>query len=140
MNLNRQPGINVDSIILSNLSMTRAQEELSNFKIRVDIQSESGFLEEDDNKAMSKMEFTLIGEEENGDEKFVVIANYDCFFSINEEPNLDLKEYVEKHAPAMVLSYFRELVTNLSVKASLPPIIIPPINVMALNEDTTEQN
>ncbi len=43
-------------------------------------------------------------------------------------PKLEQDIFVRLNAPAMLFPYLREHLTNLSVKAGLPPIIVQPIN------------
>lgn len=45
-----------------------------------------------------------------------------------------LKEFSKVHAPAHIFPYIRELISNLTIRAGVPPLILPPINLHKLIE------
>lgn len=62
------------------------------------------------------------------------------FSSIEGKENMNLKQFAEINAPALMLPYIRELVTTTTVRAGLRPISFPPINVIALLKEKSKAN
>jgi len=50
-------------------------------------------------------------------------------FSQKEPGSISLEEYTKYNGPALVLPYIRQVISDVTLKAGLLPIIIPPINV-----------
>lgn len=40
-----------------------------------------------------------------------------------------LKEFSKIHAPAHIFPYLRELISSITMRAGIPPLILPPINL-----------
>lgn len=45
-----------------------------------------------------------------------------------------LKEFSKVHAPAHIFPYLRELISNITIRAGIPPLILPPINLHKVME------
>lgn len=43
----------------------------------------------------------------------------------------DLKKFSKVHAPAHLLPFVREIIGNTTMKAGIPPLLLPPINMEA---------
>ncbi len=50
------------------------------------------------------------------------------------ESKLDSQIFAQQNAPAIMFPYLREHLSNLSLRAGIPPIILPPINFVALEK------
>lgn len=50
------------------------------------------------------------------------------------EENLDLKEFANVNAPALLLPYAREIISNITSRTPLPQLLLPPINVVAVKK------
>jgi len=55
-------------------------------------------------------------------------------FAVTETPNLSLDEFAVDHAPAHLVPYIRELISNITMRSSLPALSIGPLNVKAMVE------
>lgn len=44
----------------------------------------------------------------------------------------DLKKFSRVHAPAHLFPFLREIVSNITMRANIPPLILPPINLSAI--------
>ena len=51
------------------------------------------------------------------------------------ETELDIQSFAQKNAPAIMFPYLREHLSSLSLRAGVPPIILPPINFVQLDND-----
>jgi preprotein translocase subunit SecB len=81
---------------------------------------------------------------ENGDEDKKVFAIFKCkylgqFSTDLDSPNMELKQFLEYNAHAMLYSYVREHFTNLSLKCGVTPIYLPIINIIAMIDSIKSQ-
>ena len=53
-------------------------------------------------------------------------------FRTIKKRNLDLEEFAEIQAPSLLMPYVRELISNITSRSLLPPLIIPPLNILAM--------
>jgi len=47
----------------------------------------------------------------------------------------DLKKFSKVHAPAHLMPFIREIVGTTTMKAGIPPLLLPPMNLTALFEE-----
>lgn len=52
-------------------------------------------------------------------------------------PELPKKKFAQHNAPAILFPYLREHLSNLSLRAGIPPIILPPVNFVELESKKT---
>lgn len=52
---------------------------------------------------------------------------------------LDFNLFARVNAPAIMFPYLRELVTNMSIRAGMSPIYIPPVNFIALDKQNNSE-
>lgn len=72
---------------------------------------------------------------ENNDIVYQADIKYIGIFQMDQaNPNMDIDEFMKSHAPAHMFPYLREFLSSLSVRAGLPTIILPPINILALTD------
>ncbi len=43
----------------------------------------------------------------------------------------DLKKFSEIHAPAHLFPFLREVIGNITMRANIPPLLLPPLNLTA---------
>ncbi|MEW6409361.1 MAG: protein-export chaperone SecB [Nitrospirota bacterium] len=44
----------------------------------------------------------------------------------------DLKKFSKIHAPAHLFPFIREIIGNITLKANIPPLLLPPFNLTAI--------
>lgn len=44
----------------------------------------------------------------------------------------ELKKFSKVHAPAHLFPFIREIIGNTTMKANIPPLLLPPVNLLAL--------
>ncbi|HET7586444.1 MAG TPA: protein-export chaperone SecB [Gemmatimonadaceae bacterium] len=54
-------------------------------------------------------------------------------------PNLSLTDFANHQAPALVMPFVRELIANITARSRVGPILLPPINILALAQREEEQ-
>lgn len=129
MDKTKQPGINFNSIILVKESFWRdynvpadseivfnvdmsinIQENISNTQLITSLILKSG------EKEVLKLESTFVGS-----------------FSINQEnKNMDMEQYLKNNSPALMFPFIREHIATITQKSGVGPVLLPPINIIAL--------
>jgi preprotein translocase subunit SecB len=56
-------------------------------------------------------------------------------FEFGEKLPLSLDSFANINAPAIIFPFIREHLSNVSMKAGIQPILLPPINFVALAKD-----
>ncbi|MCK9452687.1 MAG: protein-export chaperone SecB [Bacteroidales bacterium] len=56
-------------------------------------------------------------------------------FEYGEELTLSLDNFANINAPAIIFPFIREHLSNVSMKAGIQPILLPPINFVELAKD-----
>lgn len=129
MDKSKQPGISFDSIMLVKESFWRdyvvPENSKLDFQIGMGWNHEDGeyFVELDtiltliyEEKEVLKLESTFVG----------------VFSLIEERQNMDIQEYIKNYSPGLMFPYIREHISNITQKSGSKPILLPPINVIAL--------
>jgi preprotein translocase subunit SecB len=126
MDTSKQPGIKVQGILLAESVFKRIAQIPENFPIHYSVEVNNNISE--DGKTLAT-EFRLLLNSETdpvfGNFLFVGI------FTVEDEGNMPLKQFAECNAPGIIFPYIREEIHSRSMKAGLPQIILPPINIKA---------
>ncbi|OOP74578.1 hypothetical protein CBEIBR21_06560 [Clostridium beijerinckii] len=132
MDLDKQPGISFDGIFLLTENFYRIPSMPDKLKIDINFSmvlnsSNDSFSNElttnlvcfsEDNEKVLNFEFTFVG----------------IFSVISEEKNMDIKHFMEHNSPAIIFPYIREHITNITQKAGINPILLPPVNILAMTK------
>lgn len=129
MDKDRQPGIKVDGVILAESFFKRKPEVTTPVPVNIDI-NVSNKVDSIKKLLITEMRVSLNSESESVYGHFVFIG----IFSTMDEENMSLQQFAENNAPAYIMPYVREEIHNRSLKAGIPPIIIQPLNIVALNK------
>jgi len=133
MDKTKQPGISFDTIFLKEMKFQRNPKKIGS-DINIDFASNISM--SDDQKQLS---YELVCKVSDNEKKFALECSMmGIFSSIEGEENMNLKQFAEINAPALMFPYIRELVTTTTVRAGLRPISFPPINVIALLKEKNQ--
>ncbi|OMH22066.1 hypothetical protein AC231_04730 [Clostridium pasteurianum] len=133
MDKDKQPGISFDGILLSKESFYRVPSMPDKLKIDLNFSMvlnslNSSFSNElktnliclsNENEEVLKFEFTFVG----------------IFSVVDGEENMDIKNFMEHNSPAIMFPYIREHITSVTQKSGINPILLPPINIIALTKN-----
>lgn len=130
MNKQKQPGIKFDSIILVEDNFKRERHLPNNLRLALDFNITNN---NDNAIAFVELETKLSLTDADGKSYFTHNFKYVGRFSAEEsDKNMELAEFIKISAPALVFPYIREHITYISGKAGITPIILPPLNIIAL--------
>lgn len=121
MDKSKQPGINFVRVFLSRLNYELPQVKPKEFDYNLSF-SDTYKIEEK----------TLI--------LTLTVQLYDrfqleltgIFETIEGEENLDLEQFAKVNAPALLMPFAREVISNITSRTPLPHLLLPPINVIAI--------
>ena len=131
MDKTKQPGIEFNGIILSEISFKRdailtvGLDVVVNFSSVRNIDGEKGTLIIDTDLKLLKNEKVFVN----------LLTKHVGLFSLDDNPNLNMDEFLKCHAAALVFPYIRESISDITCKAGMNPVILPPMNIIALLKD-----
>lgn len=131
MDITKQPGITFDGIILVKENFFREVEVPENIEVVLNIdmnlniqetisttQLDTTVLMKCDGKDVLKLETRFVG-----------------LFSIKKsDENMDMEKYLKNHSPALMFPFIREHIATITQKSGVPPVLLPPVNILALIE------
>ena len=141
----KNPNIKVEAILLEKLNFERkpkvpdklmdSKGDIEEAKLELNGKIERIFTE--DKKALLvKLELEI-----NDENKTLnILCRIVGIFSQIEPGSITLEEFAKTNAPAILFPYIRENISNVTMKAGLPPLILPPINVIKLVEESENKN
>ncbi len=129
MDKTKQPGINFNGILLVEEKFWRDHEVPDNPEILFDIEMNLNIQEENCNTQLIS---TLIMKNET-EEVLKLESTFVGLFSINKEnENMDMEHYLKNNSPALMFPYIREHIAMITQKSGVGPVLLPPMNIIAL--------
>ena len=130
MDKKKQPGIIFKNVFLKDLNFTR-KPNISTSEISIKFSFNYSVSEDKKN-----MNCELVCDiTDTADAFFLHCSMLGVFLTIEGQENLELDEFAKNTASALMLPYMRELVMTTTVRAGLPPINFPPVNIRAMLKD-----
>lgn len=68
-----------------------------------------------------------------GEKQFSFLTKYVGIFEFDDNLELSTEQFAKINGPAIVFPFIREHIANLSLKAGIDPILLPPINFVHLS-------
>lgn len=127
MDGSKQPGIKIDAILLSESLFKRKPDVKIPLDIKLDVNAKHT-INEEKKQLITQLQVCLNSESDSVFGRFVFVG----IFSTNDNSNMTLDEFSKNNAPALIFPYIREEIHNRSLKAGLPPILIQPVNLVAM--------
>lgn len=129
MDKNKQPGISFDSIMLVKEEFWRDLDVPANSTPDLQIQMEWG--KQDDNYIVELNSILNLQHEEI--DKLKLSCTFVGVFSVIEDcENMNIVDFIKDNSAAIMFPYIREHISTVTQKAGVMPILLPPINVIAL--------
>jgi len=132
MDTSKQPGISFDDIILKELVFSRKEGFSERPEFDVQLGSNVSFSPEED-RLVYEMS---CGIKDKNDFFSIRCTMIGLFSVIKGKENMGLKEYSNMSAPATIFPYIRETIASTTIRAGIPPVVIPPVNLTAIKRET----
>lgn len=123
MDKSKQPGIRFDRVFLSKLKFTLPQVPPDKFKYSLNMSSSYKI---DSEKLIYSIDVQLY----DGFE----LEMTGIFSIVKDKENLNLEKFVQVNAPALLMPFVRELISNVTSRTPLPHFLLPPVNILALSK------
>ncbi len=133
MDLNKQPGIELQSVNLIKCIYERVSQEISPMQILSQFHYDYDLkLKEDKGDCTLTLNVKGISTT-NEAELFNSEIIYQGSFSVNKNtPNVQLEEFFKYYAAEFLVPYIRETLSSISLKSGLGTILLPPINIITM--------
>jgi preprotein translocase subunit SecB len=133
MDKTKQPGILINAILLADSVFHRAHEIPKNLKFKLNFAINNII---DKSNLVTELTVRVNTKED----PVYLIIKYVGIFSGMPDSNMNLEEFSQISAPAMLLPYIREEIHNRLLKANVFNIgILPPINLQALLKESKKK-
>ncbi len=144
MDRTKQPGIRVEFIILISDEFNREPnptDTKTGLNIKQDFHFEKYFNNPDSKEESTHAQLTVTLNldvlDGTGNICYHLKVKYLGSFQKDlEDSNMDLLSFINNHAPAIIYPYIREHVSSLTLKAGIPALYLPPINLIALMQES----
>jgi preprotein translocase subunit SecB len=128
MDKQQQPGIIFNNIILKELAFSRKPDLLQKPHLSINIEATASISPNKD-----KLNLEMLCEVKEKDTLFdIKCVMIGMFSKIDGSENMELDEFAKYSGPALMFPYLRETIASTTVKAGIPPVIIPPVNLQAI--------
>jgi preprotein translocase subunit SecB len=141
----QNPNYKIINIVLidsefKNLNSLKAHNTEEYSKLKRNINIEIG-KNTDSQIIQSFVTVTYQSEFENGEKEIECKIKMGASFEILGEGDkrLDPEKFSTINGPAIIFPYIREYLSSLSIKAGIPPIVLPPYNFTILPKPDKEQ-
>jgi preprotein translocase subunit SecB len=136
MDKNKQPGISFDNIILVKESFYRDVIVPKDSKAYFNVKH--NWDKKDDKKCVSELITSLMLKSDEKEVLKLESTFVGIFSIIDDSENMSIEEYIKGHSPALMLPYIREHISSITQKAGVKPVLLPPINILALINESMD--
>ncbi|MBQ5984105.1 MAG: protein-export chaperone SecB [Bacteroidales bacterium] len=122
-----ESGFRIDNIILLNVDFSRVNNVVfeGDIQNKLDIHTDVAVK---DNQVIVGEEVSVIQTFQNVEQVKIRVKMVGMFTRVGESEINDLDAFGRVNGAAIIFPFIREVITNTSIKAGLPAIIIPPVN------------
>jgi len=129
MDKTKQPGINFNAIFLVEEKFWRDHYVPSDSEIQFNVEMSTNMQE---HISSTQLKTTLIMKNEEK-EVLKLESTFVGLFSIDKEhENMEMEHYLKNHSPALMFPFIREHIASITQKSGIPPVLLPPINILAI--------
>jgi preprotein translocase subunit SecB len=130
MGKDKQPGIDFYKIIIERISFERNPDfsfPEEGLKVDIKINTNSNI---DKSKKILKLSLDLYLFSETEKSPFKLSILISGYFKAKYLEKLE--EFSKVQGPALLFPFAREIIADLTMRSGFPPLIIPPVNILAL--------
>lgn len=127
----KQPGIIAENIIVAQSDFSRVMQFVEPLSYNCEFKYESNVSPEN-TSGQGRLQATVTVKDNDNNEVFQINCTVVGIYSADSDSNMGLTEFLTNAAPAHLVAFVREHVANMSVKAGIPPLVLPPYNIQAM--------
>lgn len=136
MDKDKQPGIKFDGIILVKESFWRDYNIPDNPEVELNINMNANDQKEN---YSTQLDITVLMKHDNIDVLKLETSFVGLFSVDNKQQNMDIANFLENHSPALMFPFIREHIASITQKAGVGPVLLPPVNILALIKQNEKQ-
>jgi len=122
---------NVNTIMFN----TNKEFEDKPLNVKFNIDRFVEYLDDEDNTMLVTLDINIFENAEKNNFPFSLSVNVTGIFELENVHVDDRVSFAEVNAVAILFPYIRALVSTFTANANVPPLILPPINVVSLIEN-----
>ena len=131
MDTAKQPNIFAEAVILSASNFNRNPHV--DRKIDVNFKFTYKKKKISDDKGHGILSVKVTGKNITDNEPvFELSCSFVGVYRAGSPANMDLDTFLQDFAPAHLLPYIREYISSITLRAGIPPILLPPLNIKAI--------
>ncbi len=129
MDKDKQPGIKFNGIILVKESFWRNYNIPDNPEVELNINMNTNDQEEN---YSTQLDITVLMKYDNTDVLKLETSFVGQFSIEDKQQNMNITNFLDNHSPALMFPFIREHIAMITQKAGVGPVLLPPINILAL--------
>ncbi len=122
---------NIVNVILVDSSFHRVTQFNAEINIDIDIQTDVGSGIDENNIFNVGLSAKVMGKSNNEELMLDIFVKMVGIFEIIGKPELSFESFTHINAQAIIYPYLREHISYITLKAGIPPVILPILNMKA---------
>ena len=93
----------------------------------------------EDNSFTVNLKIELGKDAEKNNYPFNIVAEITGFFELDKSELDRMKQFAEINAVSILFPYIRSLITTITANANIPPVVLPPMNIVGMMGNKNEE-
>lgn len=129
--ITKQPGIIAQNVIVTQSEFSRSMQFIEPLTYNCDFKYDSS-VSPDRTTGQGRLHASVIVKDNNNNDVFTITCTVVGIYSADSKSNMGLSEFLANASPAHLVAFVREHIANMSIKAGMPPLVLPPYNIQAM--------
>ena len=131
MDATKHPNIVTETVVLTESEFKRYPQVDKNVSLNCEFSYRKELINDKNGQAF--LTACITGANKANDEiAFEISCTFAGKYRIDKEPNMEMQKFLDEYAPAHLFPYIREYINSISMRAGIPPVILPPLNILVL--------
>jgi len=118
----------IEFILNENFNNTSNPKVVTNIKTTIDYNNKNP------NKFHTSIMITLGEKSNNPNVPFYLCVEIIGWFEVIDEEIDKIRQFAEINSVSILFPYIRALITTITANANIPPVVLPPMNIVAMME------
>lgn len=106
--------------------------EEKNVSVKFNLSRNVEYLDDEDNTMLVSLIISVFEDAEENNYPFSLKINMTGIFELDDIHESERESFAEVNAVAILFPYIRSLISTITANVNVPPLILPPINVVNL--------
>lgn len=133
MSKNVNSGLRFIDYIVNDIDYrTNQYFEEQNVSVKFNLSRNVEYLDDEDNTMLVSLIVSVFEDAEENNYPFSLKINMTGIFELDDIHESERESFAEVNAVAILFPYIRSLISTITANVNVPPLILPPINVVNL--------